>query len=268
MRHKYKKKKKKSSLRRIIFRGLFFCILVGLAYFLIWSPFFWVKEIEVNQAQFSSQSIEIVQDILNQRFWKLIPQKSIFLVSADKIRTEILDRFPEIKQVAVIKKIPRRLEVIIDKREKIGIWCQIEWLDLATSTGQILNRERKINQCFQIDNQGVIFKESPLISGSMILNIYSQDQSVQIRDEVISSEIVDFVIAVNKGLSLRIDDFELISIEDLKAKTSAGWHIYFNPSYSADAQIKALEAVLESEIQDPNSLEYIDLRIENRVYYK
>ena len=70
------------------------------------------------------------------------------------------------------------------------------------------------------------------------------------------------------SMSLEIVDFEFVSIEDLKAKTSAGWYIYFNPAYSVDAQIRALEMVLENEIKDSNSLEYIDLRIDNRVYYK
>ncbi len=66
-----------------------------------------------------------------------------------------------------------------------------------------------------------------------------------------------------------MSDFDFISIEDLRGTTSLGWQVYFNPAYSIDSQIKALETILDEQIKgDYKSLEYIDLRIEGRVYYK
>jgi len=51
--------------------------------------------------------------------------------------------------------------------------------------------------------------------------------------------------------------------------TPWGVEIYFNPSNSVESHINALEAVLEEKIKDDyNSLEYIDLRIKGRAYYK
>jgi hypothetical protein len=61
----------------------------------------------------------------------------------------------------------------------------------------------------------------------------------------------------------------VVSAEELIAHTSGGWEIYFNPSDSLDAQLNALEKVLEDQIKGSYlNLEYIDLRIEGRVYYK
>ena len=66
-----------------------------------------------------------------------------------------------------------------------------------------------------------------------------------------------------------IIDFEIVSFEDLRVITSQGLHIYFNPTYSVGSQLEALRIVIEKEIkQELDSLEYIDLKIEGRVYYK
>ena len=110
------------------------------------------------------------------------------------------------------------------------------------------------------------------------MNIYGVGQSPQIRDEIIKPEMIKFILSIREGMpkiktaygSLpEAADFEIISFEDLRMTTARGWQIYFNPEYSVEKQLRALEVAWEDEIKDSiNSLEYIDLRIEGRVYYR
>jgi len=284
-----KRASKKSPLKRIIFTGLFFCLLAGLIYFFIWSPVIWIEKIDVRPSSPIISIKEIVQNNLEGKIWQFVPQKSIILVPLNKIKEDILDSSPEIKEVSIRKKIPQfrprqaaSLEIIIEERKSIGLWCQIEEPKIAeqlseelleteeaTSTESAIS-ESVIKQCFYLDKEGIIFRESPLISGSFVLNIFSsKKESVLLGEEVVSPEMIDFILKTAQGLSLKIDSFEIVSPEDLRVKTSQGWQIYFNPTYSADWQINALEMILEEEIKEKiNSLEYIDLRIEGRVYYK
>ena len=260
------RKKRKFPLKIILFGGLFFCLLGGLAYFSIWSNFLWVKEIEIKLVQepkyyLPEQIEEIIQGELKEKLWSFIPQKSIFLIPIKNIKENILNRFPEIKSVEINKRIPDSLEVVILERESVGIWCQIK-------------------KCFNIDNEGVIFKESPLVSGSFILNIYaSSSQPVEIRDQVTTSRVVEFILITNEelseikttdDLSLSPIDFEIVSEENLRVKINSGFEIYFNPSCSVDSQLKMLKMVLTEQIKDEEltSLIYIDLRIQGRAYYK
>ena len=293
-------------------------MLAGLVYFLIWSPVLWIEKIEfreefrdnpsdtVLESRTVSEGLSlIVQKNLAEKLWQFLPQKSIILVPNNKIKEDILDSFPEIKAVVVNKKLPQlralasltkmagaTIEIIIEERKSIGIWCQIEEaqaeFDLSNTTtsdevvesqDQALSEEPKIKRCFYIDKEGIVFKESPLISGSMVLNIFSsKKQSVDLRSEVVSPETIDFILTIDKklpeiktvaGPSWQILDFEIISPEDLRVRTTQGCQIYFNPTYSVDSQIKALEMALEKDIKENwPSLEYIDLRIEGRVYYR
>jgi len=140
--------------------------------------------------------------------------------------------------------------------------------------------EKRIGRCFTLDQEGVIYRESALIEGGFILNIFSGKAAAppQIGDEVASRETMDFILKLKNELpktktagaaALSAANFEIVSAGDLRVKTSAGFEIYFNPGYSMETQINALRMVLDNEIKGNYvSLEYIDLRIEGRVYYK
>ncbi|MEA2113549.1 MAG: FtsQ-type POTRA domain-containing protein [Patescibacteria group bacterium] len=319
-----KKRKKKGSFKKFVFLGLFFCLLGALAYFLIWSPFFWVKEIKISAKKkpmhYSFTEIEeIANGVLGNKIFYFIPIKSIILAPTEEIKKNILERFPEIKSVNVSKKAPSILKIEIEERKGVGIWCNYrdeiaasqtprndtllslrakrsnpgEENEIAASqTPRNNERERiprndedgdytkrEIKDCFKIDKDGVIFRESPLISGNLVLNIYNaKNNSAKIRDKVIPPKVMSFILTAQKELSKikiakkifpAVVSFEFVSIEELKANTLQGWQIYFNPAVPANLQIETLKTVLDNETKnDLSSLEYVDLRIEGRVYYK
>ena len=246
-----KKRKKKKSLKKFVFLGLFFCLIGGLAYFLVWSPFFWVGEIKVEAADGEGEIEEIAKRVLEEKIFYFIPLKSVFLAPTEEIEKRILERFPEIRLVNVLKKMPSVLEIKIEERVGIGIWCRLS-----------------LSGCFKIDREGVIFRESPLIGGNLVLNIYGENNSAKIRDKVIPPGVIDFILTAKKVFP-DARDFEFVSDEELKATTIQGWQIYFNPSVPAISQIDALKVILKNETEEGlAALEYVDLRIEGRVYYK
>ncbi|MFH1460852.1 MAG: FtsQ-type POTRA domain-containing protein [Patescibacteria group bacterium] len=265
-------RKKRLSLKKVFFAGLFFCLLGVVIYFAVWSPYFWIKQINIEQAEtiLEEKAKELAEEKLELKLTGFIPRKSIFLVSLSEIRIDILEEFSEIKQVDFSRQMPDKLAIKIFERKQVGIWCQVQ--ELSTSTPE------KINQCYYFDQEGVIFKKSPLIKNSLMVNIFSDKSPVKIRDRVLDSEMIDFILAIRQDLPriktassliLEAIDFETISLGDLRATTNYGWQIYFNPSYSVSSQLEALRVVLAEQIKEGvNDLEYLDLRIEGRVYYK
>jgi len=298
------KKRKKSSLKKYVFAGLFFCILAGLVYLAVWSPYLWVESIEVEDVgdravYYSPLDIkDIAWGRIGTMLWQIVPRKSIVLASLGQIRWEILDKYPEIKSADIHRQLPNILRIVIEERENTGVWCQIKQetenneqqesrSDLSTTTSEEIvesqdqtlerEKEREIGQCFYFDPDGIVFREAPLIRGSLILNVYGIEESVQIGDEIMPSELIEFILAVKQGLpeiktafgwSPKAIDFEVVSFEDLRAATDQGWQIYFNPTYSAEAQLESLKMVLDEEIGSDKVLEYLDLRIQGRVYYR
>ncbi len=273
----------------------------GLLYFLFYHPYFKVKEINISGAEnISVEEIrETIRGFLEGEKYYFLAQDNIILAPARKIERGLLDKFLRIRSVKVSKKIPRALSVKIKERQRAGIWCKIEKtrteqpaeeiatstednLLIATSTEEIMAEEasfkREIKECFYLDREGTIYKSSPFVSGSWVVNIYDPSSTAGLGEQVVASETVDFILLINEeikkvhtaaGQSLGKVEFEIASAEDLRAILPSGCQIYFNPSYSGQYQIRALQMILDEEVKESYpSLEYVDLRIEGRVYYK
>jgi len=264
-----KRKKKRMSFKIIIFIGLFFCLLGGLAYFSIWSSVLQINKIEIRSEKEpvyynNDEIIKIAEEKLRSKIFRIIPQNTITLAPINEIKKAIINSFSEIKQVDIFRSLSNMgLVIKIEERESIGIWCKYE-NSTSTSTKKI------INDCFQIDKDGVIYRKSLLVKSSSVLNIYSsRNQSAVVRDLVVPLKIINFILEAKEKTPISMSNFDFISIEDVKGTTSLGWQVYFNPAHSINSQINTLKAVLDEQIkEDYKSLEYIDLRIEGRVYYK
>ena len=266
---------KKSRLKIKIYGGLFFCLLAGLIYFFVFSPVLWIEKIEVSglsendgdSESIGKQDIEdIAQKILTEKFLGFIPLRSVILIPADKIRANIFAGWPEIASVEIRKNFifwqPQNkiLKVEVKIREPMGVWCS--------------GPAELPEQCFYIDKEGVIYKESPAMDGSLILTINDlRGETIRVKEPIVSKKLMDFVLEINKELpavlDLRAANFIISSEEDLRVLTSEGWQIYFNSEESFDSQLDILKRVLEDEIKEERSnLEYVDLRVGRRVYYK
>ncbi|MBU1177056.1 MAG: hypothetical protein ABIG88_00935 [Patescibacteria group bacterium] len=278
-----KRKKKRLSFKIIIFGGLFFCLLGVLIYFSIWSSILQIKKIEIKSEKNpiyynNNEIIKIAEEKLAEKIFNIIPQNTIILAPIDEIKNTILDKFSEIRQVNIYRNLSDMgLTIEIEERESIGIWCKFEEIErilepISTSTEEVVEKikEIKIGHCFQIDKEGVIYRKSLLVKSSSVLNIYSsRNQSAAIKDTVVPLKIINFISEIKEKAPVLMSEFNFISIEDLRGITFWGWQVYFNPAYSIDSQIKALEIVLDEQIKENyTSLEYIDLRIEGRIYYK
>ena len=82
--------------------------------------------------------------------------------------------------------------------------------------------------------------------------------------------LIDLRKSLAEEVGLRVLDF-IIEDEDndLKINTNEGWYILFDKSRDIRSQLDSLRLILTEKIkEDRKNLEYIDLRIENRVYYK
>ncbi len=278
-------------------------MVIALLYFLTFSPYFWVKKIiiEGNEEVPAEEIENIAQKKLEEKTYNFIPQKSILFLPIDQIKEDILVSLPQIGSVDINKKTNLFLSeekfsgidliVKIQERESVGVWCQYEYEEVkqdekqdetaATSEEVIEEKEPKknIGQCFFVDKEGVIYKKTPLISGTLVLNIHSlKKEEVGLGDSVVEKNIMFFILEAREELAQMPLDyghsptpviFELFSSQDLRAVTSEGWQIYFNPENPVKEQVGALELVLEEEIKEKrSSLKYLDLRIRNRVYYQ
>lgn len=262
----HKERKEISWKRRIIFSWILFLIL-ALAYILFFSPIFEIKEIRIsgNRAIGSEEIQSSLDGFLYGKILFFFNRNNIFLATDSKLTDILLGDFPRILSIEINKDIFKKtINLTIVERKETGIFCKEE--PASPNRGE----------CYYIDREGVIFEKAPQTSGSLILVIKDNSGGeVELGNNVIKkefmAELIDLRVYLTDNLGLKALDFIIESdvSEDLRINTNEGWYILFDKARDLQNQLKALELVLEEKIKEGRrNLEYIDLRIENRVYYK
>lgn len=255
----FRPKKKKKNWKFIFWAATGLLIMSGLIYLVLFLPFWKIKKIEANGTEKVS-SVELVNSVEQYLAgFQLIkvPKSNYFLLSEKKLAEYLKNMFPGLKEVSVIKRFPPNLFVEAKDRQKIIVYC---------------GRER----CFYLDENGVAFEPAPEIYGG--LKIVLKDNSgreAEVGKKMLEPSLIDFMLKtqklINNDFNISLVDFEINNYptSDLIAITSEDWKIMFDTNMDPLLQTSALKKILNDKIKDQRpALEYIDLRIGNRVYYK
>lgn len=250
--------KKKRNWKRVFWPVFLAFLLAGVAYVLFFTPLFKIKSISAQGTDkiSSDEFINAAKEYISGSWWK-ISKDNYFLVSEAKMTNYLRQKFPGLKSVKANRKFPDGLEVQAKDREKAITYC-----------GAL--------RCFYADEEGIIFEEAPEIYGGMNLTIKDNSgRNVEIGEKALEPEFILFAQKtgeiINSEANIGLVSFQIKSYPttDLIAQTSEDWQIMFDVEMDAANQVAALKRVLEEKIGDQRGrLEYIDLRIGNRVYYK
>lgn len=266
-RRRYKVKRKKSIFKNRLFgEGFLFFLEVSLIfYFLIFSQTFQVDKVYIfGNKEVKSQNL---QNFLQGKIEKFSPFTSIaniFLVNSRELEREILKKFPKINIVEIKKKFPNMLDIMVEEKKAVAIFCLEE---------QFLSSET-ISQCGFLDKKGIVFEENCSLNEDLpLIKSLESEKKINLGGIVIEKEILEEILKINENLEnelkLSLEEYILATGSRLNVKTSQGWEIFFDLKTDIDLQILKLRLLLEEEILPENRkiFEYIDLRLP-RVYYK
>ena len=264
----YRKRKNRKKIKGIVILICSLFLILISVYIFLFSPIFSIKTVEIYGNR----------DINSQEIIDSSNYTNFFLATKNKIKYDLLARFPRISELEVEKSLSeRKIKISIKEREEFGIVCRIEKIEnSASASTEVGTPTDKIENCFYIDKGGVIFKDAPQTSGSLVILIKDYSgREYQLGEKIYNENVIDFISFAKEFLTSQINlkflDFNILSFppDDLKAITDEGWYILFNLQKRAEDQLQALKAVLNEKIKEGRkNLEYVDLRIKNRVYYK
>lgn len=203
------------------------------------------------------------QSLLEGKYLDILPKNNFLLVSKKRIRGSLLGEFKKIRDAEVQKVFPGTVNIKIAERDALILWCAQ-------------------GPCYIIDEEGYAYAgadfESDEIKENNLVKITDiSAQSVEIGKKVLDKKYVSFIFQVREAfkrdVSLEILDEYATKYRisgEIEVKTHEDWSIYLNSSLPLDKSVRTLKTFLESEINEESrkNLEYADLRIENKVYYK
>lgn len=267
LKDKINKMRPKKPLYKKAWFWIIFFILV-LIFLIIYLVFF-LNEIQIknvsiagNKKISTSQIENKINNIISKKVvsigsWNLI-SKSFFLVNKKEINNNLLDEFPVIKAIRVVKKFPNNIDINITEKDPLGAYCDD-------------------NDCFLIDQNGVIFERLDNLSNeTFIIKQTDVNKLLNAGDVIVSERRIKAISKISdvlrEGFQINLRNAVINNSSRLNIITNEGWKIYFDLSDSAniDNQIKKLDSLLGVGLSggegegDRKNLRYIDLRPNDR----
>jgi len=224
--------------------------------FILFSDYFQIKNIQISgNSKVSNADLDnLVRNYVKSKIL-FLPTESIFLVNPEKVKSAILDSYPDIGTVSLSRKMPNSLSLTIEERKPEAVF----------------NNQ---GAYFLIDKKGVAFETASTAADFLKIESSTPVKELKLGNQAINEQelgkIMEIETALENDLRIPITTATIISTERLNIKTAAGWDIYFNPQTDISWQIQKLKLALEKQITpaQQSKLEYIELRFGNQVYFR
>ncbi len=227
---------------------LIFILVTILSYLLFISSAFKISNVEIMGYGNTSLIENMVKNQSQERFYS----DNIFLFDSTRLE-EIINEDSRIKSVSVVKKLPQTIKVEIVEAEGKLIWNTRGENYLVDGRGYVIANIDKLNY--------------PVIYDS--LNI-----KVSLGERVASPTFIKFILDVSANFEsitgAKIDKIIVYDIfNDVRVKSVDSWTVYLDASREPIPQLEnLLRVIAEAESSGQRDLEYIDLRLPDRIFYK
>ena len=255
-----RKLRRKRLIFKVVVAGVIFAtIFAGIvAFFRI--PYLQVEKIEIsgNSLVAGDDLIGRIKAKLKGKYFGLFPKTNIFIMPQGKILTELPQELKRIKNITLDKKYFGAIAVKIEERNNSAIYCEAE-------------------NCAYADESGFVFEKAPYFSGAVFLKLIDQRITGKTAEDFIGSSFIEEMefkkILKFAGLAAQIGDgiAEVILKKEniYEFYTQEGWKIVLNDKNEPQSAYLNLITALEFNIKDKRTkLDYIDLRLGNKIYFK
>ncbi|MEK7500861.1 MAG: hypothetical protein AAB642_01925 [Patescibacteria group bacterium] len=130
--------------------------------------------------------------------------------------------------------------------------------------------------CFWLNQSGRAFYQGADLSGSIIFNLADKtSRELKLGDQLLPPSILGELLFIKsnlrEGLGISIAKAETVDpkMQDFDFTTTSDWTLRFSVAENAYKTLETLKKTLDQiGLDDQPRLEYIDLRVPNKVYYK
>ena len=250
---------------RIIFYFLLLCFAGVSLYVLLFSPFMQLQKMSImGNNEIDSAEIESATNAyLAGKYLGFLPKNNFLLVSTKLLEKNLLSSFKKVRLAKVAKKFPDTLEIQVEERKSLLVWCSGE-------------------ECYLIDDQGFAYQEADFASREIqenhLLKIVQDDgKQVEIGTQVMSEEMVEYYTTLREAFlqktKLKLGEELHVNsrlAEDGTVKTEQGFDLLLNFSIPAQRSAEIMKTFLGKQYKngDLGNLSYVDLRVENKIFYR
>jgi hypothetical protein len=254
------KKRKRQVLMLALLAGVFVLIVGALFYCVFFAKLFDYRNIELNgPPDFKDKIKTSIDRWLSDKYYFITRRNNSFAFSINNLLSELSQQYPELENIEAEKISVHDFKINYSAKKPVGIWCLL-----------------KQNKCYYFDRNAIIFSQIEPSEGYLLTRIDDdRERIINIGSMIMSNEWMTDIfdsIAILKTNNIVISRVYVSqdSINDIDFITQAGWKILISTSTNVKSQINALINLYSEKLsaEQKSRLEYIDLRIQDRIYYK
>lgn len=267
------RRKRARRILRTVLAILFVC-LIGAVVSGLWLPAFRVQSVTASGPN-STEIKQTAESELQGQYYFIIPRNSIFFIPTQDIRHEILIHYPNVSALSISRTSLQSINLSAIGRDASFVWCGTSpdatgatLVDLNATTTQ---SDALRSPCFVTDSQGYVFAPAGT-DISQFLRIYGQlttPADTPIGGRLASAAALPNAIQFVK--SIKNMDVPIVSLafrsDEADLYTQAGTKITYVLGHENAAAQLAQSAFSTLSLND-GSLEYVDLRFTDKVYFK
>jgi len=220
----------------------------GLIFLVFFSGVFAVEKVEFSPTKFVDRG-ELARAVENG---KTFLDNNIITFGIFNLASRA-EKVTGVEKVSVSRVSQHRVVVVVTEKSPLLVWQSLDKKYLVDSYGYIWSdyRENYASTPVLVDTKNLPVKigDKVLPQGSIYFFRDLQTQFADTGAKAVRYEIMDIV-------------------SDLKVVSDAGWFVYFDTNRSANGELVSLKRVLAEAKNNGTKLEYVDIRIANRIFYK
>jgi len=263
-RKKEKPKKEKKNHKLLYFLILIF--LVALFWLIFCAPFWQIKNIKIEGlTRFDdSEIINIIEPSFGEKRFIFFSNQNLILFQKNKIIENILSDH-KFSNVVIKKKLPNTLKVTINEKPYSFIYCENDSCNYVSIDHYVLDN-------IDLKNEN----NSQDIEKYYIINNETGDSLIKSNNNLnIGEDYLNFITKLDTETTDFIDDFQVLYyiipdnyFKKILIKTTEGPELIINVNREVREQLEQFSLVKKEMIKDKfKELEYIDLRISNKIYF-
>jgi len=250
----------------ITYKILIIILFLGSIYTIFFSEWLQIKNIalEGNQSVDQKLLLDTVEPYLHKNIISIFPARNIFFVPKKKIEKEIKENFRRVAEVKINKNFPNTLLITIKEKESVLLFCSDKGCVWVDETGYAYNRSSFAEAV--IDTTGVTIVQD------------SSHSDIELGKTITTPEYVKYIDVLKKEFPARLEkninhfSIPIPSAQEVRVHTEENWVVYLNTEVDIERSLDLLTRVVLQEFKnkelDLNCLEYIDLRVTDKVFYK
>ncbi|MEK7507009.1 MAG: hypothetical protein AAB585_00500 [Patescibacteria group bacterium] len=262
-------KKRRWRLKKLgLLAGAVF-LLAGLAvYLLFFAGLFEIRAVEINGSADSvkADTEQVVSSWLDEKSFVFRHRSNSVIFSPAQLSAKLIGSLPRIESLEIRRESRHKLKINIIERRPIGVWC-LTWKQ----------------ECYFFDKNTVAYEKAGVSEGFILTLVNDRrEREMKIGSAVASKDWLNNIIGAKEllqknGLEIAsfsipdnsLNEFSARVVED-RSDARANWQILFNNGTNIPQQINSLINLLKNKLTKGQraKLQYVDLRIQDRIYWK